>query len=313
MAEVYLGYLLSSNLALNGWSVPFYWTEGPPQGVLTVSSRPSLKEGLDVQSEITSKKQSCAATPSLMTLLAVTIVAFMVLAGGGLQTAVAQGDGPGGGAIAELTIAGIGCPAGFVVADKDPIGSATANCSTPQVGVDFSVRLRAFEAQPTILTTGESGLAVAGLSASDLGYDVQITLPSGALGYVVNCTRTDGGDPGVAYTSAGFQLVSAATTGDEIGCDVFFVFAGDVNETPDPSASDDSEPVPSADSSDTSEPVGTSANPSASVSMGTGTISLPNTGSGSTGTSSTSFLTLLAIAAGGLIALGGFSMSRRRH
>ena len=203
-----------------------------------------------------------------------------------------QGDGPGGAALAQLEIATYACPAGYAAPDVDAIASATANCTDAQAGVDFSVRPRVAEAQPTVLTTGDTGYAVSGLPASDLGYDLQVTLPTGALGYLVNCTRADGVDPGVVYTAAGFQIQGASATGDEIGCDVFFVFADAAGASPVPSAAASSAPsaAPSA------APSGASAS-SAPV------AGLPNTGTGTGGTPTVS----PGIAAVALLALVGLA------
>lgn len=195
-----------------------------------------------------------------------------------------QGDGPGGAALAQLEIATYACPAGYAAPDVDAIASAKANCTDAQAGVDFSVRPRVAEAQPTVLTTGDTGYAVSGLPASDLGYDLQVTLPTGAVGYLIDCTRADGVDPGVVYTAAGFQVQTATVTGDEIGCDVFFVFADAAGVSPVPSS------APSA------APSGASAS-SAPV------AGLPNTGTGTGGTSTVS----LGIAAVALLALVGLA------
>ena len=199
-----------------------------------------------------------------------TLVALLVAAFGATQTSAAQGDGPGGGAFAEIAIAAFACPPGYVVPDTDPITSASGACATPADGVDFSVRLRVGEAQPTVLTTGAGGDAVAGIAASDTGYDLQITLPTGSIGYVVNCTQADGDDAGTVSTGAGFQVQGAAATGDRIGCGVYFVFAGDDSGT---------SSVPSAVAS-----TGASAAPStatAPVASSAPVVGLPSTGTGS--------------------------------
>ncbi len=206
---------------------------------------------------------------------------------------VGQGDGPGGAALAQLEIATYACPDGYVVPEDDAIGSATGSCTAPQAGVDVSVRPRIAEAQPTVLTTGATGYAVSGLPASESGYDLQLTLPTAALGYLVNCTRTDGGDPGVVYTEVGFQIQAAAETGAEIGCDVFFVFA----DAAAPNAAPSTAPSVGASSAP-------SAAPSAAAS-GAGVVGLPNTGTGSARTATMSFA-LVAVA---LLALAGLAFS----
>ncbi len=208
-----------------------------------------------------------------------------------------QGDGPGGAALAQLEIATSACPAGYAAPDVDAIASATETCTDSQAGVDFSVRPRVAEAQPTVLTTGDTGHAVSGLPASDLGYDLQVTLPTGALGYLVNCTRADGVDPGVVYTAAGFQIQGASATGDEIGCDVFFVFADAAGASPVPSAGASS--VPSA------APSGASAS-SAPV------AGLPNTGTGTGGTPTVS-PGIAAIALLALVGLAATLITRARR
>lgn len=211
--------------------------------------------------------------------------------------ATGQGDGPGGGAIAELAIAAYACPSGYTVPDADPVGGTTATCVSPAVGVDFSVRPRAFEAQPTILTSGAGGDAVAGLAASDLGYDVQITLPTAALGYIVTCTQADGDNAGTVYTAGGFQVQSAGETGDRIGCDVFFVFAGNGSGT---------SPAPSAVAS-SAPSAGTT--PGASSAPVTG---LPNTGAGTSAPMGTSLvMAALMLLAAVSVAAGLVARARR--
>lgn len=216
-----------------------------------------------------------------------------------------QGDGPGGATLAQLEIATYACPAGYVAPEADPINSATASCVDPLPGVDVSVRPRVAEAQPTVLTTGDSGYAAAGLPASDLGYDLVLTLPDRALGYIVNCTRVDGNDPGVVYTVAGFQVQSATVTGDEVGCDVFFVFGGAGDGSAQPSAV--TSPAPSAVSSTgTSSPTG---NSNANGTSGT-VVGLPNTGTGASGSAPVLLWSVLVLVVLLFAAMSGFALRR---
>ena len=230
-----------------------------------------------------------------------TLVALLVAVFGATQTTAAQGDGPGGGAFAEIAIAAFACPPGYVVPETDPITSAVGACETPAVGVDFSVRLRAGEAQPNVLTTGAGGDAGAGIAASDTGYGLQITLPTGSIGYIVNCTQADGDDAGTVYTAGGFQVQGAAETGDRIGCDVFFVFAGDGSGT---------SPVPSAVASS-----GSSAAPStgtAPVASSAPVVGLPSTGTGTTAPLNAAWAVVAMLLAVVSLGAGMVARSRRR-
>lgn len=138
----------------------------------------------------------------------------------------AQGDGPGGDPVAELSASAYACPDGYAAPAGDPFPSLAVACVAPEAGADFEVRAREGEAQPVLLTTGDGGFVVGAAPASGTGYDVQVALPAGDAGYIVRCAQADGDDAGLVYTGLGFQIRGAAETGDEIACDVFFISAG---------------------------------------------------------------------------------------
>jgi hypothetical protein len=162
----------------------------------------------------------------------------------------------------------------------DPLGSATATRTDPRPGIGLSVRPHAFDAQPTALTMGDAGYAVASPAPSVLGYDLVVMASDDALGYLVRRRRIDGGDSGVVSTAAGFQVQTATELGDELDCDVFFVFASDTGASSRSSATTSAAPGTTATSSGTSDTVvgltntgtgtGGSAPPDAVVSVGSG-------------------------------------------